>query len=116
MVEEMPRFPGCENEPEAERKTCADKAMLQFIYKNIKYPPIARENGVEGTVVVTFVVEKDGSISDARVLRDIGAQCGSEALRVVQMMNSMGQKWSPGKQRGRPVKVQFNLPVKFRLE
>ncbi len=116
VVEEMPRFPGCEDKPEAERKACADKAMLQFIYKNIKYPPIARENGVEGTVVVTFVVEKDGSISGAKVLRDIGAQCGQEGLRVVKMMNSMGKKWAPGKQRGRPVKVQFNLPIKFRLE
>lgn len=116
VVEEMPRFPGCENKPEAERKACADKAMLQFIYKNIKYPPIARENGVEGTVVVTFVVEKDGSVTDAKVLRDIGAQCGQEALRVVKMMNNMGSKWAPGKQRGKPVRVQFNLPVKFRLE
>ncbi len=116
VVEEMPRFPGCENKAEAERKACADKKMLEFIYKNIKYPPIARENGVEGTVVVTFVVEKDGSVTDARILRDIGAQCGSEGLRVVQMMNNMSQKWSPGKQRGKPVRVQFNLPIKFRLE
>ncbi|MEM9917237.1 MAG: energy transducer TonB [Bacteroidota bacterium] len=117
VVEEMPRFPGCENESDKnKRKDCANKKMLEFIYKNIKYPPIARENGVEGTVVIRFVVGKDGSVEEPTILRDIGAQCGSEAMRVVKMMNSMGKKWVPGKQRGKPVKVYFNLPVKFRLE
>jgi protein TonB len=117
VVEEMPRFPGCDNEPTVEaKKACADKKMLEFIYKNIKYPAIARENGVEGTAVITFVVEKDGTVKDARIVRDIGAQCGQEALRVVNLMNDQNIKWTPGKQRGRPVRVQFNLPVRFRLE
>ena len=117
VVEDMPRFPGCEDLPsKEERKQCADKKMLEFIYKNIKYPAIARENGVEGTAVVQFVVEKDGSITDARVVRDPGAQTGSEALRVVEMMKDRSIKWIPGKQRGRAVRVQFNLPVRFRLE
>ena len=87
--------------------------MLEFIYKNIKYPPIARENGVEGTTVIRFVVDKDGSVQDPQIVRDIGAQCGQEALRVVELMNSKGLKWIPGKQRGKAVKVYFNLPVKF---
>jgi len=113
VVEEMPTFPGCEDVGDkAERKKCADTKMLQFIYKNIKYPPIARENGVEGMVVIRFVVEKDGSITAAEVVRDIGAQCGAEALRIVNQM----PKWNAGKQRGRPVRVQFNLPVRFKLE
>jgi protein TonB len=99
VVEQKPEFPD------------GEAAMLKFIYDNIKYPSIARENGVEGMVVVSFVVEKDGSISDARIARDIGAGCGQEAVRVVNMM----PKWNPGKQRGRPVRVQFNLPVKFKL-
>ena len=117
VVEQMPRFPGCENEADDKaKKACADKKMLNFIYKNIKYPAIARENGVEGQVVVTFVVEKNGKVTDARILRDIGAGCGQESLRIVNMMNSMPQKWIPGKQRGKPVRVQFNLPVRFRLE
>jgi len=117
VVEEMPRFPGCENEPTTEaKKACADKKMLEFIYKNIKYPAIARENGVEGTAVITFVVEKDGTVTDARIVRDIGAQCGQEALRVVNLMNESNLKWIPGKQRGRSVRVQFNLPVRFKLE
>ncbi len=118
VVEQMPRFPGCEDKdiPDAEKKSCAEKKMLEFIYKNIDYPAIARENGVEGTVVVQFVVEKDGSIQNARVVRDIGAQCGQEALRVVNLMNDKGIQWIPGRQRGRPVRVQFNLPIRFKLE
>ncbi len=114
VVEQMPMFPGCENAggSNEEMQQCATKKMLEFIYGNIKYPAIARENGVEGTAVVTFVVEKDGNITGARVVRDPGAQTGDEALRVVKTF----PKWAPGKQRGQPVRVQFNLPVKFRLE
>lgn len=113
VVEDNPAFPGCEDiSDKAEKKKCAETKMLQFIYSNIKYPPIARENGVEGTVYVKFVVEKDGSITAPEVVRDIGAGCGDEALRVVKMMPN----WEPGKQRGRPVRVQFNLPVKYKLE
>lgn len=113
VVEEMPRFPGCESEGDKEaQKKCASDKMIKFIYGNIKYPPIARENGVEGTVVIRFVVDKDGSVTAPEIVRDIGAQCGAEALRVVNMM----PKWIPGKQRGQAVKVYFNLPVKFRLE
>ena len=114
VVEQMPMFPGCEDSggSNEEMQQCAQKKMLEYIYKNIKYPAIARENGVEGTAVVTFVVEKDGSITDARVVRDPGAQTGAEALRVVETFPT----WIPGKQRGNNVRVQFNLPVKFRLE
>ena len=66
--------------------------------------------------MITFVIEKDGSVTDARIVRDIGAQCGQEALRVVNLMNDQNIKWTPGKQRGRSVRVQFNLPVRFKLE
>jgi protein TonB len=117
VVEQMPRFPGCENTGTDEEKTqCSNKKLLEYIYKNIKYPTIARENGVEGTAVVSFVVEKDGSITDAKIIRDPGAGCGGEALRVVEKMNDLGTKWTPGKQRNENVRVQFNLPVRFRLE
>lgn len=117
VVEEMPRFPGCENEPDAKaKKACADKKLIQYIYKNIKYPAIARENGVEGRVYIQFVVEKDGTVGDAKILRDIGAGCGEDALRVVKEMNNLPQKWSPGKQRGTPVRVYYTLPVIFKLE
>ncbi len=117
VVEQMPRFPGCEDlGSEAEKKKCAQEKMLEFIYGNIKYPAIARENGVEGTAVVRFVVEPDGKVTQAEVVRDPGAGTGEEALRVVNLMNQKGIKWVPGKQRGRPVRVQFNLPVKFKLQ
>jgi len=118
IVEQRPRFPGCENEAgdNKAKETCAQQKMLQFLYKNIKYPSIAKENGIEGSAVISFVVEKDGSITDTKIVRDVAGGCGAEALRVVNMMNKMGEKWTPGKQRGRAVRVQYNLPVKFKLE
>lgn len=117
IVEEMPRFPGCEHLANYdESKQCADKKMLEFIYKNIKYPTIARENNVQGTAVVTFVIEKDGSISNIEILRDPGAECGAEAVRVVEMMQNLPNKWLPGRQGNENVRVRFNLPVKFRLD
>jgi protein TonB len=112
VVEENPTFPGCENvEDKVERKQCAEEKMLTFIYNNIQYPVVARENGIAGMVVVQFVVERDGSISNIKLVRDIGGGCGQEAMRVVSLM----PKWNPGKQRMKPVRVQFTLPVKFIL-
>ncbi|HFA49435.1 MAG TPA: energy transducer TonB [Bacteroidetes bacterium] len=113
VVENMPLFAGCgdDNMSKDEKKKCSDRAMLSYLYKNIRYPAIARENGVEGMVVIRFVVEKEGNISGLKIVRDIGAGCGEEALRVVKNMPD----WIPGKQRGRPVRVQYNLPVKFKL-
>ena len=117
VVEQMPRFPGCEDKKtDKERAECAKIKMLEYLYSNLKYPGLARENGVEGQVVIQFVVEKDGSIKDIVILRDIGAGCGEAAQNVINSMNNMGQKWTPGKQRGRPVKVLFTLPVRFKIE
>jgi len=118
VVEDMPRFPGCEDIPgtKEEKKNCASKKLMAYLYANLKYPQIARENGVEGTVVIRFVVNRTGKISNAEVLRDIGAGCGAEALRVVNDMNNKVGKWIPGHQAGRPVNVMFTLPVKFRLK
>jgi protein TonB len=76
---------------------------------------IARENNIEGTVVVQFVVDRSGTIRDINTVRDIGGGCGEEAVRIVNMMNEMDQKWVPGMQQGRPVNVLFNLPVRFKL-
>lgn len=117
IVEEMPRFPGCEavDGNTNLKKSCADKKMLEFIYKNIKYPRVAKENGVEGTVVVSFVVEKDGSITGIQILRDQGAGLGDEAVRIVKKMQDLSQKWIPGKQGNEAVRVQFNLPIRFKL-
>jgi protein TonB len=100
VVESMPEPPG------------GIAAFYGYLNENIKYPQMAKESGIQGTVYVTFVVEKNGSITDVRVLRGIGGGCDEEAVRVVK--NS--PKWSPGKQRGKPVRVQYNLPVKFILQ
>lgn len=118
MAEQMPRFPGCEDEPgdDKDRRQCSDKKLLAFIYNNITYPTEARENGVEGTCVIQFVVEKDGSITEAKVVREIGDQLDSEALRVVNLMNTEGIKWIPGMQGGQVVRVQFNLPIRFKVK
>ncbi|MBK7873512.1 MAG: energy transducer TonB [Saprospiraceae bacterium] len=117
IVEEMPRFPGCEGLGSiADKKACADKKLLEFIYANINYPNIARENNIEGTVVIRFVVNKDGKIDKAEIVREIGGGCGDEALRVVKKMNELPERWSPGKQRGRAVNVYFTLPVRFILK
>lgn len=108
VVEEMPRFPGCEDN----NKNCADKKMLEFIYQNLRYPALARENEVEGTVVVSFIVERNGKITEPKIVREIGGGCGDEVMRVVNLMPT----WIPGKQKGEAVRVQFNLPVRFQLE
>jgi protein TonB len=117
IVEQMPRFPGCESTggTAEEKKACATQKLYRFIYDNIKYPTLARETGIQGSVVVSFVVNKDGSVEQITVLRDPGAGCGAEAERVVKLMNDKNIKWMPGKQRGKPVRVQFILPIKFAL-
>lgn len=112
VVQVQPAFPGCENETDpSKKKICAEALILRFIYSNIKYPAEARASKIEGTVYIKYVVEKDGTITDAELVRDIGGGCGAEALRVVNMM----PKWEPGMLNGNPVRVQFNLPVKFEL-
>ena len=85
---------------------------MQFLYKNINYPTIAQENGTQGQVVLQFVVERDGSITDIKVVKSVDPYLDKEALRVVKTM----PKWKPGKQRGKPVRCRFTLPVRFRLQ
>src|SRR6218665_311315 len=101
IVEKMPTFPGGEAE------------MMKFIQKNVQYPQVEKEAGISGTCYVTFVVEKDGNITDVKVLRGVsgGPGCDREAIRVVKSMPA----WKAGKQNGREVRVQFNLPIKFTL-
>lgn len=99
IVEEQPSFPGGVEE------------MYKYLGKAVKYPEMAKDAGISGTVYVTFEVDKEGNIKDVKVLRGIGGGCDEEAIRVVKAM----PKWKPGKQRGKPVRVQFNLPIKFTL-
>lgn len=100
VVEQMPEFPG------------GEAAMRKFLGENIHYPQMARESVITGTVYVTFVVGKDGRLSNCKILRGIGGGCDEEAIRVIKMMPS----WIPGKQGGRNVPVQFNLPIRFTLQ
>jgi len=99
VVEQMPEFPG------------GDQNMRKFLRDNIRYPMMARESGITGTVYVTFVVSATGQISDVKLLRGIGGGCDEEAVRVVRTMPA----WIAGRQTGKPVPVQFNLPIKFSL-
>ncbi|NND07192.1 MAG: energy transducer TonB [Saprospiraceae bacterium] len=115
IAEQMPRFPGCESMPAEERKAYSEKPLLDFIYKNIRYPSMAQVNGVEGTCVIRFVVGKDGTIRKTEILRDHEPGLGQEALRVVNLMNEMPERWTAGKQNGRSFSVQFNLPITFKL-
>ncbi|MEZ4933520.1 MAG: energy transducer TonB [Saprospiraceae bacterium] len=108
----QPMFSGCEEMDNIkERRKCAEQKMMQFLYGNIKYPDEAREDGIEGVVVIKFFVDEDGSIWDAEVARDIGGGCGMEALRVVESMPD----WNPGTIDGNPVGMHVHLPVKFSL-
>lgn len=114
VVEEMPRFPGCEDMEgiAKEKEQCAKQKMLEFVYANLKYPAKARDANVEGMCVVQFVIEKNGSVTGAKVVRDIGADCGMETMKVINSFPN----WIPGKQKGKAVRVQYTLPVKFKLE
>jgi protein TonB len=99
FVEVTPKYPG------------GVEARLKYLRDNITYPKTAKESGIQGTVYITFVVEKDGSITNVKVLRGIGGGCDEEAVRVIKNM----PKWKPGMQRGKAVRTQFNIPIRFVL-
>lgn len=98
-VEKMPEFPG------------GDYGLISFLAKKIKYPAMAREDGIEGMVIVEFLIDKSGKILDPKVVRGIGGACDEEALRVVKLMPD----WIPGYQNGEAVTVRYTLPIRFRL-
>ncbi len=100
IVEEMPSFPG------------GEEKMMEYIYKNFKYPPAARENGITGRVYVNFYIDKDGKVQNVKIARGIGGGLDEEALRVVKSM----PPWKPGKQNGRAVNVNYNLPINCTLK
>ena len=107
IVEHMPLFGGCED------RQCSDQTLMKFIYQNIKYPTIARENGIEGRVTAEFVVEKDGSMSGIKILRGIGGGCDEEVVKVLNKIED-GQ-WKPGRQGIQKVRVLYRLPITFEL-
>ncbi len=99
VVEDQPEFPG------------GTAALMDYLRKNIRYPAICRENNIQGRVLVTFIVNKDGSIVEPEIVKSVHPQLDREALRVISSMPN----WKPGAQRGKPVRVKFNVPVNFRL-
>jgi periplasmic protein TonB len=100
IVEDMPTFPG------------GEAALFKWLGNEVKYPPIAKEAGISGRVFVTFVIGPDGKIKDAKIARGVHKALDEEALRVIEKMPA----WAPGKQRGKPVSVQYNLPIVFTLK
>jgi protein TonB len=99
VVEDQPEFPG------------GTAALLEYLRKNIKYPAICRENNIQGRVLVTFIVNKDGAIVEPEVVKSVNPSLDKEALRVISQMPN----WKPGSQRGKPVRVKYTVPVNFRL-
>ena len=100
IVDQMPKFPG------------GEQALMDYVSKNVVYPKEAQEKGISGRVFVGFIVEKDGSVSDVKVLRGIGGGCDEEAVRVISGL----PKWKPGKQEGKPVRVSYQMPINFKLQ
>ena len=105
IAEDMPMFKGCSDDQ------CTQGEILKFIARNTRYPAIAKENNITGRVFVGFVVDKSGSVTNVKLLRGVDKYLDSEAIRVVKSM----PKFSPGRQRGKPVKVQYNIPITFKL-
>lgn len=99
FIEKYPQFPG------------GDSALIEYIKANLTYPTEAMEKGIEGTVIIQFVVEKDGSITNVIVTQSIGGGCDEEAVRVIKSL----PKWEPGMQKGQPIRVYFTIPIEFVL-
>ena len=111
IIEDVPLFPGCERVPKSERRKCFQTQIQKHINKNFRYPEIAQEMGIQGRVFVQFMIGKDGSISGIRT-RGPDKNLEKEANRIISKLPKM----TPGKQRGRPVRVPFSIPITFRLQ
>lgn len=107
------RFPGCEDQniSDNEKKKCADKLMLHFVYNKIKYPPFGRKNGIQGQVLLNFIIEIDGSISNIIALHGLSKEFKEHCIDIVKSM----PRWTPAKINGEPVRIHYNLPINFRL-
>jgi len=117
FAERRALFPACEGPMDKEeREKCADQALLNYLSSNISYPTIARENGIEGTCIVQFIVEKDGKITAEEIIKDIGGGCGEESLRVIKLMTENDIIWKPALHKSRTVRMRIRVPVKFFLQ
>jgi len=111
VIEDVPIFPGCEKVSKSERRNCFQQQMNKHIRKNFRYPEIAQEMGIQGRVYVNFIISKDGSITNIR-MRGPDKNLEKEAQRIISRLPTM----TPGKQRGRAVRVPFSIPITFRLQ
>ncbi|MDA9365865.1 energy transducer TonB, partial [Flavobacteriaceae bacterium] len=111
VIEDVPIFPGCEKVDKSQRRDCFQEQMNKHIRKNFRYPEIAQEMGIQGRVYVNFIIAKDGQITNIR-MRGPDKNLEKEAQRIISKLPSM----TPGKQRGRPVRVPFSIPIVFRLQ
>jgi len=111
-LEDKPCFPSCSSLPKAERGDCTQQEIIKYVVGNVKYPPLAKDAGISGTVFVGFVIQKDGSIDDVEVLRGVHPDLDKEALRAIKSL----PKFIPGKQRGKPVNVPYSLPILFQVQ
>ncbi len=109
IVENMPAMGDCKKLRGDERHQCTQLEIIKYVSKNTKYPPIAKDAGIQGTVFVYFVVGKNGKVKDVRVLREVDSRLDAEAIRVVESLPT----FEPGEQRGKAVSVQYTIPVKF---
>ena len=117
VAQTMARFPGCEEIiDEGRRKQCADQKMMDFIYSELVYPAEALEIKLEGTVVIGFEVDEAGNLSDFTIRKKIGGGCDEEALRLVQKMAALPEKWIAATFQSKIVKMRFNVPIRFRLK
>ena len=114
LPDTMPIFPGCEKrKSKKRRKACTEKALLKAIYADLKYPSIAKENGIEGLVVISLVVDQKGKITDIEIILDLGYECGDEVVRVVNTLHTKFGHWTPGKKGTQNVRVKYNVPIRF---
>ena len=111
VIEDVPIYPGCENVPKSQRRACFQEQINKHIRKNFRYPEIAQEMGIQGRVYVQFVIAKDGAITSVR-MRGPDKNLEKEAARIISKLPRM----TPGKQRGRAVRVPFSIPITFRLQ
>ena len=116
-----PYVPACRAEahpgwtPDSVRR-CGEIALFSLLSKNVNYPEAARKENIQGTAVVSFIVEKDGQISQCKILKDIGGGCGQEAVRVINALNRAGFRWGPAQAKGKPVRMRQSLPIRFKLQ
>lgn len=115
-VDAMPRFPGCENSSDEQFKiNCSKKSFLSYIFKNVKYPKIAKDRKIEGTVTASFEVDEQGRVGEVKILRSVSREIDAEVERVLLEMNNLPERWTPGRKDGKVVKTQMTIPVKFAL-